>query len=162
MTTLDYTNLLNRVVALQKEALLSLSTPVTADAVPYFIHTQEFFPYFTNRVGSDQITYDSEDYDDDEITVTMRLIIGHVTQGYVGEPEANLYAYIPVIKTYFNARENLQSATYTARMSGLIRARITAHLGFRVFQNAGISAQQVGTEFTLTCEMTETITQAYS
>lgn len=161
MTALDYNNLLNRVAALQKEALLSLTPAVTADAVPYFIHTQETFPYFTNRIGGDDIQYDSEEFDRDTLVVTMRLVVGHITSGYVGEPESNLYTYIPALKTYFNEREMLQSAAYTTAMTGLIRARVTAHLGFRVFQNAGISAQQVGTEFTLTCEFDESIDQAY-
>lgn len=161
MTSLDYGNLLARIVAIEKESLAALSTPVTADAVPYFMHTQESFPYFTNRVSADDIQWDSEDYDSDVLQFTLRLVVGHITEGYSGVPESDLYTYIPQVKTYFNARENLQSAAYLARASGLIRARITAHLGFRVFQNAGISAQQVGTEFTLTCDLTETITQAY-
>lgn len=159
-TTIDYNNLLARCVAIQKEALASIS--VTADAKPYFLHTQESFPYFTNRIGGDEIGSDSHDFDRDTITVIMRLVIGHATEGYVGEPETNLYTWIPVIKEYFNERELLQSATFTTAMTSLIESRITGHNGFRVFQNAGISANQVGTEFTLTCEFDESIDQAYT
>lgn len=161
MTVLDYNNLLNRVTALQIEALSSLSPSVTADAKPYFLHTQEAFPYFTNRIGADDIDYDSEDFDRDTLQVLMRLVVGHITEGYVGEPESKLYTWIPTLKTYFNSRELLQSAAYLTAMPGLIRARVTSHMGFRVFQNAGISAQQVGTELTLLCEFDETINQAY-
>jgi hypothetical protein len=46
-------------------------------------------------------------------------------------------------------------------MTSLIRARITAMSGLRVFDNAGISALQVACEFTLTCEFDETINLAY-
>lgn len=162
MTTIDYVNLLQRCAALQIEAMLHQSTPVTADAKPYFLHTQEAFPYFTNRIGGDEIDSDSQDFDRDTITVTMRLVIGHVTEGYQGEPETNLYTWMPVIKEYFNERELLQSAAYPTAMTSLIEARVTGHNGFRVFQNTGLSANQVGTEFTLTCQMDESIDQAYT
>lgn len=159
---LNYVELLQRVAALEIEALAALTTPVTADAKPYFIHTQESFPYFTNRIGGDDIGSDSHDFDRDEITVVMRLVIGHTTEGYVGEPETNLYTYIPKVKEYFNERELLQSAAYPVAMISLLDARITGHNGFRIFQNTGLSANQVGTEFTLTCNFDESIDQAYT
>lgn len=159
---LNYTELLLRVAALEKEALAAMTPAVVADAVPYFLHTQEAFPYFTNRIGGDAIESDSHDFDRDEITVLMRLVIGHATEGYTGEPETKLYTYMPQIKEYINERELLQSAAYPTAMLSLIESRITGHNGFRVFQNVGLSATQVGTEFTLTCSFDESIEQAYT
>ncbi len=159
---IDYNELLARCAALQIEALASLSSPVAADAKPYFIHTQESFPYFTNRVGGDEIGFDSQDFDRDDLTVIMRLVVGHITEGYVGEPESNLYDWIPEIKTYFNERELLQSVAYPTAMLGLIESRVSGHNGFRVFQNTGLGATQVGTEITLSCQFDESIDQAYT
>lgn len=159
---LDYNSLLTRVASIQVEALAALSPAVVADAKPYFFHEQESFPYFTNRIGGDEIGYDSQDFDRDTLQVIMRLVVGHITEGYVGQPETNLYTYIPAVKLYFNDRELLQSATYTTALTGLIEARIISHTGFRIFQSSGLSAQQVGTEFVLQCLMDETIVQAYT
>lgn len=153
--------LLNRVVAV--ELAWGTENSVTVDAVPFFFHTQEAFPYFTNRVSGVEVGDDgSEDFDRDTYTVTMRLVVGHLTSGYDGAMESSLYTWMPTIKTFFNEREWLQSAgTYAAAMTGLIRARITAMTGLRVFDNAGVSALQVACEFTLTCEFDETIDLAY-
>lgn len=156
----DITSALLRIAAMQIEVMSDLG--VTADAVPYFYHVQESFPYWTNRVGDILVADDgSEDFDRDTYTFIMRLVIGHVTEGYRGEVEARLYDYIPEIKTYFNAREGLECDAYTTWLNGLIRARISNISGFRIFQDAGISANQVGTEFTLTALFDETIVQAY-
>lgn len=151
---------LDRIVLMQKEVMTDLGQ--TADAVPYFYHVQGAWPYWTNRVGDIQISDDgSEDFDRDTYTIVMRLIIGHLTEGYHGELEADLYAWIPAIKTYFNEREGLQSDTMTTWLDGLIRARVTSITGFRIFQDAGISTNQIGTEFNLTCQFDETIIKAY-
>lgn len=159
---LNYVELLARVAALEIEALAALSPTVVADAKPYFLHTQEAFPYFTNRMGGDSVGSDSHDFDRDEITVIMRLVIGHVTEGYQGEPETNLYTWMPQVKEYINERELLQSNTYPTAMISLLDARVTGHNGFRVFQNTGLSATQVGTEFTLLCNFDESIDQEYT
>lgn len=161
MTSPDINEALARVCAIQVAALATLS--VSADAKPYFYHFQESFPYFTNRIGELTLADDgSEDYDRDTYPIIMRLVVAHITEGFVGEIDDRLYDYIPLIKTYFNEREWLQSATYTTAMTSLIRARVTACSGWRAFQNAGVSGFQVGTEFTLTCEFDETIVQAYN
>jgi len=95
--------------------------------------------------------------------VVMRLVTAHATEGYVGEPESDLYLYIPQVVNYFNSRRLLQTTAgnYDDAMTHLMEAQITNNLGFTVFQNAGISAQQVGTAFTLTCVFEEEITQAF-
>lgn len=156
------TELLARVVALQKEAMDSIS--VRADAVPYFFHTQEAFPYFTNRIAANPVTDEgSEDLDVNRPLVIMRLIVGHITEGYRGQPQGKLYEWGPVIKTYFQARMWLQTASgpYAERMDDLIAARVIDSGGFRQFQDSGVGAITVGREFQLQCQFTESIEQVY-
>lgn len=158
------TELLNRVVALQKEAMLSLRPSVSADAVPRFYFTGEAFPYFTNRIVDTPISDDgSQDEDVNQPVLVMRLVVAHLTTGYKGEPEARLYEWLPHIKTYFNERMWLQTASgpYAARMDNLQSARVINGGGLRVFENAGINAMQVGAEIQLQCIFDEMIEQAY-
>lgn len=154
----DLVELLDRVVLLEKEALAALTPTVTSDAVPYFLHTQEDFPYWTNRIGASTFEGNSEVFDGDTYTVIMRLVIGHHTEDYVGNVEGRLYTWIPQIKNFLNRRDGLQCATtYTDHMDGLQFARVTNTVGFREFQNAGISTMQLGTEFTLSCQFSDTV-----
>lgn len=155
MSNVDLNELLARCVEIEKFALSSLSTPVTADAVPYFIHQQESFPYFVNRVDTFAGSYDSNEIDHDTYTVIIRLIVGHITEGYVGEPETKLYTYFPAVKTAFNQNEGLISTAYPADMTNLLEGedkRIVSGTVFRVFQDGGLQGvRQVGSEFVLTC-----------
>ena len=156
---MSYLNdLLDRVVALEKEAMTSMN--VKADAVPRFYYVGEGFPYFTNRIADTPISDDgSEEVDLHSPLVIMRLVVGHITEGYKGQPEAKLYTWLPAIKTYFNERMWLTSETYPDRMGYLQSARITNGGGLRVFENAGIAAMQVGAEIQLACTFYELIEQ---
>ena len=158
--SLNMVELMDRVAALETEALAALSPSVSANAVDRFFHTQAAYPYFVNRLGAISIDADSEDFDVYTVNVQMRLLIGHITEGYEGEVENRLQLYIPQVITYFNEHEELQSATYTAALVDLDRARVVACTGFAVFQQSGISTSLVGAEFTLQCQLTEQITQA--
>ncbi len=162
--TIDAQELLLRVRDLEIEALAALSPPVTCDAKEYLYHVQEEFPYWTNRISGIAVAGDSEELDVDTYEVTMRLIVGHITEGYVGDPESTLYLYIPHVKLFFNEHEMLQttSGDYDTAMTSLWNARIGNSPGLRVYTDAGISAQQVGTEFVLTCLFEEEITQAFN
>lgn len=159
---MSYLNdLLDRVVALEKEAMASLS--INADAVPYFNYPGSGFPYFTNRIADTPVTGDgSEDIDFNNPTVTMRFVVGHATEGYKGEIESTLYSYLPTIKTYIQRRSNwLQSVTFPTRMDGLQSARIVNAGGLRIFQNEGINSTQIGAELQLVCIFDEYIEQVY-
>lgn len=157
---------MDRIAAMYIDCLAELS--VSIDTKDYFYHFQESFPYLTLRVSGASFTDDgSEDYDVDNYNITARLVIGHLTQDYKGELEADLNTWIPHIKTYFHEREGLQhetAATYdeTTDLVNLIRARISDTTGYRIFQNAGTNAQQVGVEFTHALEFNETIEPAYN
>lgn len=156
---IDYTAILNRVADIAEAAMTSIG--VTADAVPYFLHTQEAFPYFTVRISGVDVDSDSEEYDTELVTVTLRIIVAHATQGYVGEPETALYTYMPTLREYFNARQFLQSATYTTALTHLIQARMTSSTGLRIFENSGLAALQVGAEFNIECQFEIELAQAY-
>lgn len=157
------TELLMRLVTLEKEAMASIG--VTADAKPYALHVQEAFPYFTNRVAANPVSDDgSEDLDLNNPLVIIRLVIGHVTEGYKGQPEGKLYEWGPVIKTYLQRRSNwLQCATapYNTRMDGLQSARVTDNGGYRIFDNSGLGVNQVGRELQVQCIFDESIEQVY-
>lgn len=160
MAGLDLTSAFTRVVAMQKEIMTDLGE--TADAVPYFYHVQESFPYWTNRISNILIEDDgSEDFDRDTYIIVMRLIIGHLTEAFHGEVDAKLYNWIPEIIYFFNAREGLQSDSDTTWLNNLIRARVTSCIGFQIFQDSGLQVNQIGTEFNLTCQFDETIIKAY-
>lgn len=156
--TISLDNAIDRMVELQIASLATLS--ITADAVPYFFHTQEAFPYWTNRVGTITIPYiggGGEDLDTPTYTVISRLVIAHLTADYVGINEDKLKTWIPVIIRYFHARPWLETATQTSGLDQLLFARITDCTGFRVFQSSGAGASQVGCEFTHRLDFEETV-----
>lgn len=157
------TELLERLCLLEVEAMATIG--VTAYAKPYALHTQETFPYFTHRITANPVSDNgSEELDLNNPLVIIRLVIGHATEGYKGQPEGKLYEWGPVIKTYIQNRTNwLQAASgpYQARMENLIAARVIDNGGFRIFENSGISVNQVGREFQVQCSFTEPIEQEY-
>jgi hypothetical protein len=157
----DLSGAIDRMVELEIEALAALSTPVTADAKPYFYHTQESYPYWTNRVGPVSFDDDEEDFDEPTYTITSRLVIAHATADYKGQNEVKLKLWIPQIITYFHARPRLGTATLNRGLNSLIHARIGGCTGFRIFQTAGIQPLQVGCEFTHLLQFSETIDLAY-
>lgn len=162
--TINAAELIDRVVALEKEALAALTPTVIADAADHFFYVQGSYPYFVNRLGAIIVDDDSEEFDTYAYEVIMRLVMGHTTegsQGYDGEPDARLQAYIPQIITYFNQRELLQSAAYPAALDDLVRARVSGCRGFTVFQQSGVGSGIIGTEFTLSVFFEEEITQTY-
>lgn len=134
-----------RIVEMQKEIIDG------AGAVPFFFYQQETFPYFTNRLGEDVITFDSEDYSVRTYTITMRFVMGHITEGQAGAPETQLYTHIPTIEQHFLEHPQLTSDHYPTPITGLsaLNTVLTRDTGLRVFNNAGILAQQVGCEFSL-------------
>lgn len=152
------TELLERAVAMQIEAMASVGRNV--DAKPFFWHVNEGFPYFTNRIADNPISDDgSADIDLNQPVLIMRFVVAHITAGYKGEKERNLYEWLPVIKTWFNERMWLTSAAYPLRMDYLQQARITNNGGIRAFENVGIPVVQVGAELQLACIFAENIDQ---
>jgi hypothetical protein len=155
----DAEELLLRMAALEEEAMEALDK--RADAKPYFFHTQEAFPYFTNRLGDITVDSDSEEIDLYTYEIVVRLVIGHRTEGYTGETDSALQSYIPHLIQYFNERELLQSEVYPDAMDNLTRARVVSCRGYTEFVNSGVGGSQIGTEITLRAELEDEIEQAY-
>jgi hypothetical protein len=162
----DTQSMMNRYAQLEKEGMATLATPVTCDAVPFFFHTQEGFPYWVNRMGTFELDRVADEWGEEIDTLIMettaRLVIGHLTADYKGIPDANLQLYVPHMIEYFNEHENLRTTTtYTSSLDHLIRSRCTGGIGFAVFDNRAVGVQQVGAEFTLRAEFAYEIEQEY-
>lgn len=147
----NFVELAARVRAICLEAF----TTSDASSDPFF--TGEAFPYFVVRIG--EFTTGSPDGDDSEeldvivVDVIIRHVVGHITQGYKGEPVETLYTQMPLLMQTFNERTLLQSAgTYVAAMTDLTEARFIRGMGFRTIESSGIGVLQVGTEHTVRCE----------
>lgn len=84
-----------------------------ADALPFAIHWQEDFPYWTNRITE---FAPGEYYGDDNsqrlYTLEAVLHWGYETEGDPGAMETAIYEALPDIQTYFEERPGLQSPTY--------------------------------------------------
>lgn len=165
---MDVEALMVRVAALETEALAAMTPPIMADAVPYFFHVQEAFPYWTNRLstisaedgaGGDEDF--GEEYERYSYEIVMRLAIGHVTDGVRSEYERSLGRIIPHVLRYFNARELLQSAAYPGAPDDVLRARIIACTGVEILPISE-HTQVIGAEFTLRVETIEDTDQAYT
>jgi len=147
-----------RIVAMEKEVIPG------CDAVPYFIYTQESYPYWTNRVGAIATSTDSEDEAKRVYQIIMRLVIGHRTEGYTGELEVTLQStYIPQILTYFSQRLRLQCVAFPDIMRYIAPegAFIPNATGLAVLAVGGIGVEEIGAEFSLELPIEEQILQAF-
>jgi hypothetical protein len=149
------TDVLNRVVEIEKE----ISAVDGGNAVPYFWYRQDVFPYWTNRIGD--ITIEDAGHGEQiwTITLTMRLVIAHLTSGYAGENEDMLYRYIPDVLSFFREHPQLQSQTIDDGLDHVMDAFIGSCRGYSVFANS--PAQQIGTEFELSFQMAVHYTEEY-
>lgn len=147
----EISDVLDRVVAMQKEALPG------SDSKPFWPYQQETFPYWTNRLGSTAIgdrqagNSGAEDIEQRSYTVLMRLVVGHITSGYEGERQDELYEWIVDIEDFFMENPMLTSALFPTEPDFLAyESELTSHTGLVIFANAGVFAQQLGVEFSLT------------
>jgi len=169
MTMPNLNDVLGRIISISKTALAGAN--VIADGVAFFDYTQGEFPYLTARISN--VLYDdyiegtpAEDLRTDVYTVTLRLIIAHLTADYDGRNETRLYDMIPGIREGLSQREQLQLApAYTDIPLGLRHALVVGSRGLLIFNNAGVdgnSVTQVGTEFTIECRFDYQLSQVYS
>ena len=159
MSDIDLNELLNRCCKVAEEALVSL---VVLETRPFFYWFGEYKPYMTFRVGADEIDDEGEELDVDNYLVTGRLVVAHVTEGYEGEGEENLYTYIPMLKTAFNSNTLLQSAAYPVGQTHLIEARLGRLSGYKIFTDGGVKSIQIGCEFPLRCKFEQLIDYQYN
>jgi len=164
MPTPDINDILSRVTTIAQEGLTSIG--VTADVVPYFIHTQGTFPYMTVRVSNVANTdYDeAEEFASDVYTVTLRLVVAHLTADYEGQSEYRLYTMIPAVREYLKRREGLQHSTAITEPPYLRHALLTGMTGLQIFVNSGVNTvttQQIGAQFTIDCTFDYPLSQDY-
>lgn len=158
-------DLLNRAVAIEKAAFLSLPTPRRIDAVPRFYHVQEATPYITNRITGLPIDHsdNSESEEFPQPRLILRCVVGHITGAYKGENEENVYEWIPLLVNYFANRKWFQSAAHPTAPDLLMYSEVVDGGGFRAFDNTGFaSVIQVGFEITIACTFTEYVDQVYT
>lgn len=138
---IDLDDLIKRVVAMEEEALGLRALDVLADKL-------DQTPYMTNGLGP--FTYESGSSDSGVYNVRMRLIIGHVTEGYKGQSERVLRKYIPLLQAFFRVRPGLTSQKFpdTPPYMSAVGAFLTGGVGTGYFQEPNLP-MQVGTEFSL-------------
>lgn len=149
LNQLDFNDLLQRLIAIPVET-------VGGEGRPYWLYSQEAFPFFIARVLP--ITFaadegDEEDIDGYEFTVTVRHITGNRTEGIPGEAESKLYAQMPRVVEAFLSRDLAQSEDDPDAMTWLEEAQLVGCSGLSVFDAAAIggSAMQIGTDYTIRC-----------
>lgn len=149
--TFDFNALLERVIAVCLEA-------VGGEGKPFWLYSQEAFPFFVARVLP--ITFaadpeDAEDIDGYEFTLAVRHITGNRTEGLAsqGEPETKLYEQMPLVIEALLSRDLMQSFENDDAMQWLEDAQLTSCSGLSVYDAAGIGGVglQIGTEYILTC-----------
>lgn len=150
---------MTRIAAMEIQALADLSPSVTAEAKPFFPWEQDAFPYLANwwqgpdkEDSLDDIDTDlSEDVVAEWHTIVARLVGAHMTAGYTGENQDNLYDWHEAITEYFRTHPFLTSDAHPTELDyiGPTGIQIAASTGIRTFANTGTATQQIGTEITL-------------
>lgn len=150
MGAFDYRGVMERIAALQEQAMLHYpGGAVDAAAFSYFFQPYQTYPYFLNRLGAIGISSDSEELDAAGFDVQMRLHVGKLTSGESGEREIELQSWIGHIIQYFNEREILQSKKFPDGADNIEHARITASTGIVVYGGTNTETPEYGTDFTL-------------
>ena len=100
---LRFQEAVGRIVAMEK-----LVVPNAVTAVPYIAYVQDTFPYWTNGMGRTPAPDGPDDATRYDLTVTMRLVIGHLTAGYEGENQEAAWVIAPTVLRYFRRYRFLQ------------------------------------------------------
>jgi hypothetical protein len=163
---------LTRITEMQIEALTAFQAALTPPgnelvAKPFWPYEQAAFPYMFNRISGDTVVRDdvegfgaSEDIVLDLYTVAMRLVVNHITAGYEGEIQSDIYEYIPLLKDFFDLNQLLTSTNSPEPLDFIAPngVAITGGTGLSVFPNSGVGAAQLGYELTLELPIIREIT----
>jgi len=147
MASFDLDAAMTRLVAMEKEALAAITTNV--DAVTYFPYEQDGFPYWTNRLTIAPPSWKSGEFVDYVFSITGRLVVAHLTEGYRGEGITKIYQYIPEVLDYFDNRPFLTSTSYPTELDDVSPdngLEIVDIIGPAAYRNDGIGSTQVGIE----------------
>jgi hypothetical protein len=149
---------LKRVVAMQKEALVTLSPPLV-DAANYWPFALTVFPYASNRLGAATYNYEEDPAAEDIMTtrrvILMRIVIDHIEAGVEGEKPDVVTQAVGLMEAYFLSHPMLTTNTgsYTEPPDYLLpEALIVSDTGIVAFDNRGLISNQLGVEFTLEIE----------
>lgn len=100
----------NRLVAMEKAAVLSLHADI--DAVPYTFHIQTRFPFWTNTLAGYAPSFSSEIHSVRPYLWICRYHMGFVGEANFGDLEKQLYTELPYIENYFQEHVMLTSTDY--------------------------------------------------
>lgn len=142
-------DLLARLVLMQQDVVPN------SDAVPVFFYAQESPVYWVNRIGGYTVELESESIQIITYTITMRLILAVVTEGFEQEAERLIHAWLPVVLRYFGQRRQLKRTSADAPLAYLHPrgALITGGAADYDLQTSGIGATMFGIDFTLEVPM---------
>lgn len=161
---IDIPNLLNRIAAIEREALLSLEPSIVSEAFPRWYVKCETFPYWVNRIFTFEASEGEDDAGDEGVVYTYAvnamLVVAHVTSDVVGESDDLLNFVVPQFLEYFDERAHLQSDDYPDEMPFLVRASFVTGGYTTLPGNAGVQA--AGAAFQLRCEFRKPLVQAYN
>lgn len=163
------TDLILRACVIEREAFSTITNPLTnapytIDAFPRYFAAGEAFPYCTHRISALPIDH-SDNSANEQFPLprlTIRVVVGHITEGYKGETDERIYVYIPVLTSYFGNRKWMQSVTYPLKPDYLMDSEVVDAGGFQIFDNRGFAGvSQVGFEIVIACTFTEFVEQVY-
>lgn len=152
---------LDRIAEMQVEALAAFQTAAGLNqlvAKTFWPYQQEGFPYMFNRISDHDVLREgseeyniSEDIIVDVYAVDMRLVVGHIKEGYEGERQEDIYEFIPLLLEFFDENQLLTSTLSPTTLDFIAEngAIITGGTGLSAFQNAGVLGMQVGWELNL-------------
>lgn len=167
MAVINTSELINRLCALEVEAMNALATPLSSTAVPRWYWQQEQLPYWRNRISNVQlITTQGDDGEEMEMyqyTLEAALMYAQVSEGYNGELDEAILQIIPQVIEYIDARELLQSNTvgFEEGMNFLQKAWFVSGVGYNFFGKSAAGGEIVGPSFQFTAIFSKSLTQRY-
>jgi len=145
----DFNDLLARVIA------VALETIADSEGKPYWMHSQEAFPFFIARIEQMRHAMDGDELDQPEFRIRLRHITGNRTAGYAGEAEQRLYEQAPLMIGALVSCGFLQSAAYPEAPDHLEEVELESGGEVQVFDASAVGgdALQIGTDYVLRCSM---------
>lgn len=89
--------------------------------------------------------------------ISMRLVVGNITEGYDGELQTAFNEFVGAFVPYISQKANayLKTATYPTNMQYMAQElRLVSDTGVIIFSNNGVGTMQMGVEFVVELELT--------
>lgn len=126
MARIDFSELKQRYVSLEKEALAALTPSILCEAFPGWSARSETGHFWVNRTPLFSAQEDAGDYGDEGgvyiVTVNSIFAASPTMSNFVGESETLLDFITPQVIEYIDQRAHLQSEDYPDAMLYLVRA----------------------------------------